>query len=605
MTKVLFITNPAAQCGVHEYCKRTLETLTRSTRLDVSYREMPHDTSPEQLEALVHEVRPEAIIYNYHPLTMSWLTDDVVAMLVHNFPRLRQIGFAHDRAPRFPHLHAVIHLDPTAAQTTREFPVPRPMPSFTPRREPLTNVIGSFGLGAGHKGFARVIDHVNAEFERATIRLHIPFGHYGDPDGKAARRIAQECRDRAKPGITVDVTHDYKTETELLEWLSENTLNCFFYDRLEGAGISSALDLAVAARRPVALTDSVMFRHVTGRVPGTLIQNQTLQQIIQTGFAPLEQFHREWSEDSLRQRYEEIIAAVMQPASVDLTSNRVLMPADREALRPAVAELTRLCPDIMSRKIPEAVFQNAFLYEQVKRFASLADDIILIGGFEDPIGPALRALGFQVTITDPALDGKSAHDVWLEAIHSGRRYDIVVSCSVIEHVADDGQFVQQLYQLLKPGGVALLTTDFNADWRPHMRPAAPDSRLYTPERLQMLAKKLPAESLLSPPTWAPTEAYFDFHGVRYSFCSLAFRKPVRSAVGEDTAARLLAHAMQAKLNSLRRLREQLARYRDVQDVGPSTLHLVGRMHRLTTRFPRIKRSLKGLLNLTRIFRRAG
>lgn len=609
MTKILFVSNPSTQCGINEFGKNIAALMARSTKLEVIYQAMPEQTAPEQFYEVVRRLDPRVIFYNYHPLIMGWLNDDVLAQLERDAPEIKHIGFAHDETPSLPHLHAIVHLDPTMTPTRREFVVGRPLPRFTPQREPLANVIGSFGLGAAYKGFHLVVDRVNAEFERATIRLHMPFRHYEDPNGHEARRIADECRRRAKPGITVEVSHDFKSKDELLEWLSENTLNCFFYDRQDGAGVSSVLDLALPARRPIALTDSWMFRHVTRRCPEVLIENRSLRSIIEGGFAPLEPFCREWSEDNLRERLEEIVSTVLRRPPVDLTSNRVLTPADRETLRPAVDELTHLCPDIMSRKYPGAVFQNAFIFEQVKRYASRSDRIMLIGGYEDPIGPALRDLGFNVTITDPQVDGKNAHAVWCDAIRSGQRFEIVVSCSVIEHVADDARFVVQLYHLLKPGGVALLTTDFRADWKPDMRPPIADSRLYSPERLLWLAANLPDGALLHAPTWAPYEPYFDFDGVRYGFCSLAFRKPLRLAAGDDIATGLLSQVLREaehkQSHATHHLRRQLERYQDVKQCGPLTLRLVGRMHGLASR-THVKRPLKALVNLARGFwRRAG
>jgi hypothetical protein len=136
----------------------------------------------------------------------------------------------------------------------------------------------------------------------------------------------------------------------------------------------------------------------------------------------------------------------MSQEELDLRSNRVLTPADREALRPAVAELTRLCPDIMARKIPEAAFQNAFIFAQAKHTLRPGDQLVVVGGFEDPIGPALRRLGYDVDISDPHLDGRDGRAVWLDSVRSGRLYDGVICCSVLEHTADEARFVRQLYR---------------------------------------------------------------------------------------------------------------------------------------------------------------
>jgi SAM-dependent methyltransferase len=328
----------------------------------------------------------------------------------------------------------------------------------------------------------------------------------------------------------------------------------------------------------------------------------------------------------------------MSQEELDLRSNRVLTPADREALRPTVAELARLCPDIMARKIPEAAFQNAFIFAQAKHALRQGDSVVVVGGFEDPIGPALRELGYDVDISDPHLDGRDARAVWLDSVRSGRRYDVVVCCSVLEHAADEAQFVRQLYQVLHPGGVALLTTDFRDDWQEGM--PAPDQRLYTAERLRWLAGQLPEGSLLAPPSWGPCEPYFEFNGVRYCFCSLAFRRLERPTAEEQQAViylftavlreeseansrlreEIVSHqktlqgaqerlACQQETNfhlreeivslqqALQGTQERLARYKAVEDVGPLTLRLAGRAYALSARFPTAKRLFKDLLHL--------
>lgn len=37
-------------------------------------------------------------------------------------------------------------------------------------------------------------------------------------------------------------------------------------------------------------------------------------------------------------------------------------------------------------------------------------------------------------------------------------YDVVVSFQVIEHIKDDGAYLREIYRVLKPGGIALITT---------------------------------------------------------------------------------------------------------------------------------------------------
>jgi ubiquinone/menaquinone biosynthesis C-methylase UbiE len=70
--------------------------------------------------------------------------------------------------------------------------------------------------------------------------------------------------------------------------------------------------------------------------------------------------------------------------------------------------------------------------------------------------------------------------------YSDNSFDWVVSFQVIEHIKEDGLFLQEIYRVLKPGGRALLTTPN----RPMSLSRNPwHIREYTAEELTGLAKK--------------------------------------------------------------------------------------------------------------------
>lgn len=633
MPRVLFVTTPPPRnCGVHSFGEATAAVLARSTRYQVTKVGVPENTTAFDFAKLLEQHKPDLVLYNWHDGTMPWLTAEVLEQLHEAFPAVLSLSIAHDYTPPFPQIVAGIQLDSTFEECYREFKVRRLVPDFEPGPAPKGIVLGSFGFAQPRKGFQRLVQRVNEEFDTATLRLHMPNSTYSDPHSKLAHRMADECRSLAKPGITLEITHDNKTPEELLAWLAGNSMNCFLYDHCPGAGISSVIDLALAARRPIAVSDSNMFRSLLSVQPNACVANRSLKSVLDAGWAPFEPVRRDWSPENLLRDYERIFDEVIRRTNTyDMRSNRVLTPADRESLKPVVEELKQLEPDIMSRKIPEAVFQNAFVFQQAKMFARRKDEIVLVGGFEDPIGPALKKLGYNVRITDPhpSMEGKDARDVWLETLErTGQRYDLVISCSVIEHVPDDASFIFFLYQLLKPGGVALLTTDYREDYYEGMHKPDSDVRLYTSERLKHLASLVPGGGLLDRPDWSFVEPYFEIVGARYGFCSLAFRKR-NDVPAEMLANHILQHHVRASIenrdkaidhlsrdnNHLHKevtrldrdshaLRTELARFAGLADAGQRTINLLARVHRALKRLPFRKagKSMLGLMKGKRVSR---
>lgn len=69
-------------------------------------------------------------------------------------------------------------------------------------------------------------------------------------------------------------------------------------------------------------------------------------------------------------------------------------------------------------------------------------------------------------------------------------YDVVISFQVIEHIANDVLFLQEIHRVLKPGGTALLTT-------PNRRMSLTRNpwhiREYLPEELEQLARRFFAD----------------------------------------------------------------------------------------------------------------
>jgi hypothetical protein len=178
---------------------------------------------------------------------------------------------------------------------------------------PEIPTIGSFGFGIADKGFERVIDIVQEEFDVANIRILMPFNDIVDKKGKQhALATAKKCRLRVKkPGINLQISHDFLSKQSLFDFLAANTINCFFYDVDKCRGISSTIEHALAVQRPLAINKCGMFRHVMHAIPSICIEDTSLKMIISNGVLPLVPFYNEWSEAAFIADYEQIIDKIL------------------------------------------------------------------------------------------------------------------------------------------------------------------------------------------------------------------------------------------------------------------------------------------------------
>lgn len=312
---VLFVSHKEKQCGIYQYGVNLNEVFSESSRFHFVYEEC---SSAEELRRLVFKLNPAAIIYNYYPATMGWLTKEITRR--HS---ILQLGIKHEvtqeESDRATQEMFDYHLcpDPTlevrnpyVIKTKRLIP-----PYMNLQSLPSGITIGSFGFGFNDKGFERLVETVQNEFDRAKIIIQMPFNDVVDKKGEQhALETAKRCRAAVmKPGIELEIRHDFLTRKELLDFLAGNTLNAFFYDTHKNRGISSVIEHALAVQRPIAITKSGMFRHVVRTTPSICIEDSSLKQIAENGIVPLVPFYNEWSKEAFLIDYERIIDNLLNP----------------------------------------------------------------------------------------------------------------------------------------------------------------------------------------------------------------------------------------------------------------------------------------------------
>lgn len=310
---VLFVNHTEEHCGIHQYGVNISEALQKSSLYAFAYAEC---SSEAELQEAVAASNPAAIIYNYYPATMPWLTSQMTRRYA-----VPQLGMMHevtqeaaDEATREMfdyHLGpdpTLIENNPYVFKTRRLIP-----PYINYKFIPDVVTIGTFGFRSEDKGFERLIHAVQHEFDEARIVMNVPMNDFVGTtiQEDVLARIQFSKEHLLKPGIEVVITNDFLTRRELLDFLASNTLNAFFYNPHKRLGISSTIEHALAVQRPIAITRCDMFRHVYSASPSICIEDSSLKQIIQNGIAPLVPFYNEWSEANFIMDYERILDAVL------------------------------------------------------------------------------------------------------------------------------------------------------------------------------------------------------------------------------------------------------------------------------------------------------
>lgn len=592
MIKVLYVNHRQQQCGVYEFGKGIGKALLNSKKFTVRYCECD---SFRELKKEYNVFHPDIIIYNFHPSTMKWVLPEnkFDAPVTYKLPAIH-IGTIHEvhqqlaDETRDDVFDFHIAPDPTLLlKNPIVFKTGRLLP-----RKPLARmqngkipVIGSFGFATSGKGFDKIINLVQNEFDEAIIRLNIPFAKFGDETGELAKRIAVQCNELlVKKSIQLQVDHDYLADEDLLEFLSSNTINVFLYDDMPARGISSATDWALASGRPLAISKSRLFRHLFSCRPGICIEQNNLRQIMDNGTAPLHRIWEDWSEETILWEYERIINLSLQKPSKSgrgnrnriryfarktlkklgylkeptialnpwtkkgdefnvppglyndyepvnlpegMSLNRILDDEARKLYRPAIEYFKQNLAELLAKKIPEANVQQAFVFDTAVRFykGMARPKLLAVGSFEDTAAEGLKLMGTDLDSIDPILN-YDLHTFLSKPGVTGGSYDIILSTSVIEHVEDDVRFLKDMAYLLKRGGYAILTCDYNDQYRPGDEIPGSDFRFYTQADIKdRLMAEIPDCRLVDMPQWDCIRPDFTLvEKYNYTFAAIVFEK---------------------------------------------------------------------------------
>ncbi|MFY7728502.1 MAG: hypothetical protein ACOVRN_03185 [Flavobacterium sp.] len=269
---VLFLNHSKQQCGVYQYGLRLYNILKLTPNIKYKYIEI--NGYSDYLRVLDENPYADAIVYNYHNITMPWLNADNICKTI------IAIGIPHESNHNF--FNVLCNIDPTAEFNELIYPVPRPifedvetlLNDYTPSTNSIKEFIeykvddcitfGSFGFGFLCKGFDKIVQMVNEQYDKALIKFVIPKPEFGgETYDYQFNTVIERCAQlNLKPGIEFIISRDFFTNEDILYFLNSNNMNIFLYDELKGRSASSVIDYAISVNTPFGISDSYMFRHV-------------------------------------------------------------------------------------------------------------------------------------------------------------------------------------------------------------------------------------------------------------------------------------------------------------------------------------------------------
>ena len=179
-----------------------------------------------------------------------------------------------------------------------------------------------------------------------------------------------------------------------------------------------------------------------------------------------------------------------------LPTDNVLTVNSNDQFQKYVEEMKVLCGNYSGCKFPQSYFGNVrpWDYEQILEHGNFTENDLILecGGLHTYFAIALSQKVKHYTCTDSFywatrdyakndklqspkewcgyLISKGKGKLWAEEAdlqkmkYSDNSFDHVINISVIEHVHNDRQGIEEMVRVLKPGGTLLLTTEYNPNW---------------------------------------------------------------------------------------------------------------------------------------------
>jgi len=325
--QIIFFNAKLKQCGVYQYGKNVFAILQEQEKYVYNYVEI--ENMGEYNEIMIfakHIPNVVACIYNYHGIPMHFINKNSLIKL----QNAQNIVISHETP--FSNISFFDKYISVRAQyienqirSPKEYAFPRPIYKVQENLIRPTNkdfitfceygqqqqlsipIFGSFGFGYGGKGFDTIIKTVNEQYDYAIIKFVITLGDWIPLTTYQAMMDA--CRSiPRKAGIELFMYTTFVSNSDILYFLSKNTLNLFIYDKHSpSSGNSSTIDYAISVNTPFGISDSYMFEHIYD--DSICVFKRPLCEIIGNSLEYTKQIREKYSHKALCDKMEYIILA--------------------------------------------------------------------------------------------------------------------------------------------------------------------------------------------------------------------------------------------------------------------------------------------------------
>ena len=297
----LFYNTKKANCSIYESGLMVYEALKYGSAYTIDYLEHPIDN-------VLSFGHYDFIVFNWHHQTTPDITQDVLSAI--NVPKYTIVT---ECAPDNPAPHTpkwfdgYLVLDPTVEDKGKIWGMPRPLEPHNPEPRPTRAipVIGSFGFATAGKRFDLIIEQASKEFYKSVVRFNIAPATYVHGSAEVSLAVFLQSHAVSFPNVKLEITADYLTKHELIEWCAYNDLNAFFYYR-NMTGLAAVTDQAISAQRPLLVSEDYTFRHIHAYMDPypKMSMEKALMDV-----GPVRRMYEDWHPTQFAKKFEEILAS--------------------------------------------------------------------------------------------------------------------------------------------------------------------------------------------------------------------------------------------------------------------------------------------------------